>query len=113
VELEVSPCTPFVVPVLVTSTTPPAAETAADWATPLRRNEAESRLSIRSAFRFVTLVAELTVKGALPAATLRPSAVAPAPVLVFVTGMEQFYARRIQATRTSQPPRLLEAEATR
>src|SRR2546423_11060394 len=47
--------------------------------------EVESRPSSWSAFRLATLVGELTVKGAWPLATLRPSAVALAPVFVLVT----------------------------
>src|SRR6266480_3072213 len=51
----------------------------------LGTNADESIPSSLSAFRFVTLVPELTVKGGWPLATLRPSAVAPVPVLVLVT----------------------------
>jgi hypothetical protein len=45
----------------------------------------ESLPSSLSAFSLATFVPELTVKGACPVGTLRPSAVAPAPVFVLVT----------------------------
>ncbi len=46
-------------------------------------NAIESSPSSLSAFRFVTFVGELTVKGGFPTATLSPSAVAPRLELPF------------------------------
>src|SRR5437764_218332 len=48
-------------------------------------NAVESRLSNRSALRLATLVAELTVSGVLPAATVSCSAVAPVAVEALLT----------------------------
>src|SRR4051812_40717082 len=69
----------------LTSTTPCAALTAFDVATPRLTKAVELRSSKLSALRLVTLRVELTVIGGLPDATFRLSAVAPADVLVFCT----------------------------